>query len=396
MPGPPPDSSIGVAHSANSRDRLGDTRGGLSVFLALYRTVFLLALGRSGLPPIFLFRARLFSLLEDKTYLGFRRRRRQAILAQGSLWGGGSVLPLFRHGSDACASLVGRSSRVQVQGRDAAHARARPADRREGAVELTGPVKWDIYCNWKNSSDNFVGDMYHAPISHRSAALARSAVTGNPAPASGYGAPGNQVRPGNGHGLHAHVHESIEEMFSPDRTTSQRTELNEYEVGIRPEIEERLGRVRSLIRNGHYTVFPNMSWLQGGTVRMWHPRGPAKIEVWAFVYVDSAASEQIKHLRRISSMGSFGPSGSFEQDDSDNWSQSTLAGKSAIARKYRQVVSMGIGHETTHPDLPGLMIPKTHGEINQRGMYLRWQEFMNAESWADMSIDPITADFNEK
>ena len=32
-------------------------------------------------------------------------------------------------------------------------------------------------------------------------------------------------------------------------------------------------------------------------------------------------------------------------------------------------------------------------ENNQRNFYARWQEFMNAESWADIHIDPITAPF---
>jgi hypothetical protein len=38
----------------------------------------------------------------------------------------------------------------------------------------------------------------------------------------------------------------------------------------------------------------------------------------------------------------------------------------------------------------------TWGNINegpQRGIYRRWQEMMNAESWADIHIDPITAKF---
>jgi hypothetical protein len=32
-------------------------------------------------------------------------------------------------------------------------------------------------------------------------------------------------------------------------------------------------------------------------------------------------------------------------------------------------------------------------EINQRSYYTRWEEFMNARSWKDISIDPITAKF---
>jgi hypothetical protein len=32
-------------------------------------------------------------------------------------------------------------------------------------------------------------------------------------------------------------------------------------------------------------------------------------------------------------------------------------------------------------------------EHNQRRFYLRWQEFMNAERWAEISLDPLTARF---
>ena len=30
-------------------------------------------------------------------------------------------------------------------------------------------------------------------------------------------------------------------------------------------------------------------------------------------------------------------------------------------------------------------------ESNQRHFYHRWEEFMNAESWADIPIEPISA-----
>jgi hypothetical protein len=32
-------------------------------------------------------------------------------------------------------------------------------------------------------------------------------------------------------------------------------------------------------------------------------------------------------------------------------------------------------------------------ENNQRNFYRRWEEFMNAEDWADIPIEPGTADF---
>ena len=40
----------------------------------------------------------------------------------------------------------------------------------------------------------------------------------------------------------------------------------------------------------------------------------------------------------------------------DNWDQVTQAGRSITARKYRQDLTMGLGHATTsHPDFRGLV-----------------------------------------
>ena len=41
----------------------------------------------------------------------------------------------------------------------------------------------------------------------------------------------------------------------------------------------------------------------------------------------------------------------------------------------------------------GLVSERYISENNQRNFYARWQEFMNAESWADIHIDPMTAQF---
>jgi hypothetical protein len=54
---------------------------------------------------------------------------------------------------------------------------------------------------------------------------------------------------------------------------------------------------------------------------------------------------------------------------------------------------MGLGHAGTHPDYPGLVSERYISENNQRLFYRRWEEFMNAESWADISLAPISARF---
>jgi hypothetical protein len=54
---------------------------------------------------------------------------------------------------------------------------------------------------------------------------------------------------------------------------------------------------------------------------------------------------------------------------------------------------MGVGHTVQNKNLPGRIAERFLSENNQRHYYLRWQEFMNAKSWADIHIDPITAPF---
>jgi hypothetical protein len=55
---------------------------------------------------------------------------------------------------------------------------------------------------------------------------------------------------------------------------------------------------------------------------------------------------------------------------------------------------MGVGHAAPHPDYPGLVSERYISENNQRLFYSRWEESMNAESWADIPLDPITARFD--
>src|SRR5205814_3770285 len=69
------------------------------------------------------------------------------------------------------------------------------------------------------------------------------------------------------------------------------------------------------------TVFPNFSMLRptSRTIRVWHPRGPEKTEVWAWIFVDKAAPPEVKKALRLAGARVFGPGGTFEQDDMDNW-----------------------------------------------------------------------------
>ncbi len=77
----------------------------------------------------------------------------------------------------------------------------------------------------------------------------------------------------------------------------------------------------------------------------------------------------------------------------DNWGQVTMASTLVMGRRYRADISMGAGHSGRNEEWPGDLSERYISENNQRGYYARWQEFMNADSWSDIHVDPITMNF---
>ena len=155
---------------------------------------------------------------------------------------------------------------------------------------------------------------------------------------------------GIGHGLGIFYFLEGEEVWSRGNYPDDR----EYAKAIVEEVEARLGRVRARkIRPNHGTVFPNLSVLPNGTLRTWHPRGPERMEIWAWTFVDKAAPPKVKEAQRINVTQTFSTAGTWEQDDMDNWMQVTRSGRGAASRRIPANFQMGMGHETTHPDFPG-------------------------------------------
>jgi hypothetical protein len=97
--------------------------------------------------------------------------------------------------------------------------------------------------------------------------------------------------------------------------------------------------------------------------------------------------------RSAASGGNNGASGLNEQDDMDNWGQVTRASTLIMGRRFPADISMGTGHAGRHEEWPGMVSERYISENNQRGYYNRWMEFMNADSWSDIHVDPITVKF---
>jgi hypothetical protein len=147
-----------------------------------------------------------------------------------------------------------------------------------------------------------------------------------------------------------------------------------YEQEGRPRVRERLGPRIDLVRPSVATVFPNFAVVRGtaNSMRVWHPRGPDKTEIWSWVFVDEEAPAPIKELVRLASLRSFGPAGTFEQDDIDNWQECTQTARGVISRNLELNLQMGLGQERFDQELGGWTTDFCTSESNQRHFYRHW------------------------
>jgi 3-phenylpropionate/trans-cinnamate dioxygenase alpha subunit len=247
-------------------------------------------------------------------------------------------------------------------------------DRREGGIEVVGTHKWVMPCNWKFPAENFGGDAYHVQWTHLSAITTAfsSGVTAKP------NSTGSMVSPGNGHILICVGPNDVADTPMP--------EILAYERDIRPEVEKRLGSRAGLINPIVGTMFPNFSMLRGTsrTFRVWHPRGPDKTEVWSWIFADKAAPPHVKEAIRLAGVRGFSPSGTFEQDDMDNWQECTLTCRGVASRRMELNQQMGLGHEHFDQDLGAWASDLRISESNHRLFYERWARLMRADSWTEL------------
>ena len=244
-------------------------------------------------------------------------------------------------------------------------------DRREGGIEVMGGVhRWVVPCNWKFPAENFGGDAYHVGWTHLSAVRAgfSAGVTANPM------AGGAMISPGNGHCII-----SVDPSDTPDPPIA---EILAYEKQIRPEVDRRLGPRYGMVNPIVGTVFPNFSFLRGTSraFRVWHPRGPRSIEVWSWGFVDKAAPPEVKEKFRLSVVQGFSPSGTFEQDDMDNWQECTQTCRGLMSRQLDLNIQMGLGHEKFDESLQATVSDYRYSESNHRSFYRRWDELMSGRA----------------
>ena len=257
-------------------------------------------------------------------------------------------------------------------------------DRREGGIEvLRGVNKCVASCNWKIPAENFASDSYHVGWTHLAAMMTlyqplEQLVDGGSASSFQLVGTGHAVMPGNGHGLGV--------LGANDPVDPPMAEILAYEEKIRPEVEKRLGSRLELMNPVVGNVFPNFSILRGisRTFRVWHPRGAEKTQIWSYCFVDKAAPPEVKEAFRLAVVRGFSPSGTFEQDDMDNWQECTQTCRGTVSRRYPMNYQLGVGHDHFREDLGAWASDHRFSEASQRAFYQRWADLMDGQSWAEL------------
>jgi len=241
-------------------------------------------------------------------------------------------------------------------------------------------TRWSMDVNWKFASDNAIGDMYHGAWSHRSAIMAGH-TSGNgtnavrvPRSASLDG--GFTVVTAYGHGFNAN--------FVDPAVLNLNTPMSAWRKD--PAVQARLGALRSRVNRANMLVFPNLFVNSGSRELMLrNPLGPGRMEIWKTILVDRNAPAEVQRMQVRASNRHFGPAGMFEQDDGENWDQSTAGARGNVSQRYDLNYAMGLGHGAVVNDEQGpARIETLTNENAQLWMYRAWAEFMDAPNWPEL------------
>jgi len=253
-------------------------------------------------------------------------------------------------------------------------------DRSEEGMEVIGGVqKWEANSNWKMPSENMVGDTYHAMMSHRSVfAMQPDAQDTYDQIQEGFNI---AIEGGHGSVCRYFPEGTDAEDLLPGETAhlEMSPALGDAIRAGQAEAEQRLGSVKLRTKPAASTIFPNFHLLSTVfCLRIAHPRGPKKSELWNWVIVPKAWPQEIKQAVIDNYYVAFGPGGMLEQDDIENWEQVTAGSIGEEITKHPFHFGMGMGAGEAHPDIPGL-IGDAFNELPQREMYRHWQNLMNQE-----------------
>ena len=260
-----------------------------------------------------------------------------------------------------------------------------------GEVEVVDGVQKNVIdCNWKIAVDNLF-DWYHVMYSHASAGssgyINLAQILHPDSQLVMLGEYGQAI---SGPGVPKEMQAQIDLM-----TDAQRDEMSRASDGmrIRPRAATELMGPVGVRSMGHPNLFPNL-WITISGLQMCLrlPRGPSHTELWWFTIVPKDTPQPLRRAMIQTASHLFGPAGLLEQDDGENWSQSTRAAHGVASRQLGQYLEMGLGQDQVRAGPQGERYVETQiNEHGQRWFYRGWRDWMAAESWAELKANHAPA-----
>ncbi|CDO35244.1 Rieske 2Fe-2S domain-containing protein [Novosphingobium sp. KN65.2] len=251
-----------------------------------------------------------------------------------------------------------------------------------------GPVRWTMHGNWKFASDNS-GDMYHGPTTHRSGIMAGhkgGAGTFHETKGSdGLAEAMTMFRNEGGFTVIGEYGHGMNANYIDERVLNKQSPLTQWRND--PEVMKKMGPLGARVQRGNIHVFPNLFVNFGSRdLMLRNPLGPDRMEIIKLVLVDKAASPELQRMQVQNSNRHFGPGGVFEQDDGENWDQSTVGCETFMAQQHDLHYAMGMGHGKVIPgdEQQPAHIESLMNEHVQLWLYRNWADFMKAEDWAEL------------
>ncbi|MCD5422698.1 aromatic ring-hydroxylating dioxygenase subunit alpha [Rhodococcus pyridinivorans] len=283
------------------------------------------------------------------------------------------------------------------------------AERGEDMEIVPGIQKFVIDCNWKFTVDNLF-DWYHPIISHMSAAqsgflpeLPEESFLSFLASGSADGKTidsGGSANPDGG---------EFDFSFKLEyENPSSIVALGEYGHAIagppvikraemlhqwrkRPGVAEALGPV-GIRMAGHPNIFPTLWVTTFSQICLRVPRTPTSTEIWWYTFTPKNATEEERNFTLLFANHIFGPAGLLEQEDGENWVQSTVQAGGDQSSQVPQALKMNLGKEKIIHEHGLARIEGNVNEHAQLWTYRAWVEWMSGQGWDSLRENTIPGD----
>lgn len=266
---------------------------------------------------------------------------------------------------------------------------------RGNMVVTPGIQKFTVDCNWKFALDNLF-DWYHPQVTHASAFHPEVMGLAGGDPGDSAAIDMAEVDMEEGQGLAAPITAITGSAFDqvvvlgeyghaiggPTATSTGNVDVD-HAWRQRPEVQARLGPVGSQVA-GHPSVFPNTWITTTSQLSVRIPRSATSTEIWWFSFNDVDLPTEIQEFVTTVQIRLFGPAGLLEQDDGENWSQSTMQSAGSAARRHRHLLNMGVGRGKVVREGGLARIEGLTNEHGQLWTYHAWAQWLKGLGWDDL------------